>query len=226
MLRCNGGRRPFLPTPGTDWADQVIVHYLDLQPLPFSSQNPSPDPKELQVMLKSIIPDRSLNTTNDAEEGTPTSGANEANEISHCNEAWAEFLPYPSDKLDSHESGDKLGSHDDEMQRIYNLGLVFYELFLGGERPPATEAHVDTFESMGRNNVVNRADFDAETLPHNLALDLNLSGRLCIFDEISGMGDLSVHSGDSRQPLDITEKNIMAKKKSDSYELHVEFNLN
>lgn len=101
------------------------MHYLDLQPLPFSLQNPSPDPKELQVMLKSIIPDRSLNTTNDAEEGTPTSGANEVNEIPHRNEAWAEFSPYPSDKLDSHESGDKLGSHDSEMQRIYNLGLVF-----------------------------------------------------------------------------------------------------
>lgn len=73
---------------------------------------------------------------------------------------------------------------------------------------------MDAFESMGRNNVINRADFDAETLPHNLALDLNLSGRLCIFDEISGMGDLPVHSGDSRQPLDITKKNITAKKRA------------
>jgi predicted ATPase len=208
-----GGRRPLLPTPGTDWADQVVVHYLDLQPLPISWQNPSSDPKELQVMLNSIIPDHSVYTTNDAEEGTPTSGANEANGIPHHNEASAEFSPYPCDKLDSHESGNKLGSHDGEMQRIHNLGLVFYELFLGGERPPATKAHVDTFGCMGINNSVNRADFDAETLPHNLALDLNLSERLSIFDGISCMGDLSVNSGDSRQPLDITEKNIMAKKK-------------
>ena len=59
-----------LPTPGPHWADQIVVHLStnnekfeeyegdDLQPLPFD--NPGTDPRELQAMLNSLIPDHSL----------------------------------------------------------------------------------------------------------------------------------------------------------------------
>jgi hypothetical protein len=84
-----GGHQPLLPTPGTDWADRVVVHLSndhksiddykdDLEPLPFSRQNPSCDLTELQGMLNNFIPDHSLYHRNDAEEGVSISGANEA----------------------------------------------------------------------------------------------------------------------------------------------------
>jgi hypothetical protein len=58
----------------------------------------------------------------------------------------AEFLILnsPNDTCDPQRRG--------EMQRIFNLGLVFYELFLGGDKPPNFNAHNNTNESMHKRS--------------------------------------------------------------------------
>jgi hypothetical protein len=50
------------------------------------------------------------------------------------------------------------------MQRIYNLGLIFYELFLGGGKPPEFNALYDTAESMDKGSVEN-GEADIEPSP-------------------------------------------------------------
>ena len=204
----NGGHQPLLPAPGTDWAARVVVHLSnehqsiddykeDLQPLPFSWQNPSSDPKELQALLKSsIIHDESLFTGSDDDEGASTGRVSKVNTAPYNNIARAEFSP---------SANDKIGFHNGEMQRIYNLGIVFYELFSGGERPQKTDAQTKT--------VVNEADVDKKPYHHTLFSALDLSGRLSIFDEISDTEYLFENSNNNHQPLDTTEENLMPRKK-------------
>ncbi len=210
----NGGHQPLLPAPGTDWTARVVVHLSnehrsiddykeDLQPLPFSWQNPSSDPKELQALLKCIIHDESLYTGSDDEEGASTGRVSEVNMAPYNNVARAEFSP---------SANDKIGFDKGEMQRIYHLGIVFYELFSGGERPQKTDAQTKTVESTDKSGV-NEADVDKKLDPHTLFSALDLSGRLSIFDEISDTGYLFESSNNNHQPLDITEENLMPRKK-------------
>ena len=215
----NGGHQPLLPAPGTDWAARVVVHLSnehrsiddykeDLQPLPFSWQNPSSDPKELQALLKSVIHDESLYTGSDDEEGASTGRVSEVNMAPYNNVARAEFSP---------SANDKIGFDKGEMQRIYHLGIVFYELFSGGERHQKTDAQTKTVESTDKCGV-NEADVDKKPYPHTLLSALDLSGRLSMFDEISdtGFSDtgyLFESSNNNHQPLDITEENLMPRKK-------------
>ena len=205
----NGGHRSLLPPPGTDWADRVVVHQSnelqiiydyaeDLQPLPFSSETPSSDPNELQAMLNSLLSDDAL-----FDEGASTCIANESKKVPFHGVMRAEFVHSPNDKLVPQKN---------EMQRIYNLGLVFYELFSGGERPPEFNALNLTAESMDKGGVEN-GEADIGPLPYDLIGALDLSRSLNIFDDINDVGNLFQHSDDSHLSLHITEKNMMPRKK-------------
>ncbi|KAL3822933.1 hypothetical protein ACHAXA_011648 [Cyclostephanos tholiformis] len=201
----SGGHLPLSPAPGTDWADRVVVHLSnerhniddyteDLQPLPFSSQRPSSDPKELQAMLNSVIPDLLSYTKNDDEEGASTCIADEVNNVPFHDVVRVEF---------SHSQNDELCSQISEMQRIYNLGLVFYELFSGGERPPEINTQNDTAESM-RKHGVNEDDVDGEPLP---------LGRLSIFNDDDDVEGIFKNSDDCCPLLDVNDENLMSRKK-------------
>ena len=86
----------------------------DLQPLPFSWQNPSSDPNELQALLNPAIHYESLFTGSDDEEGASTGRLSEVTMASFNNVARAEFSP---------SANDKIGFDKGEMQRIYHLGI-------------------------------------------------------------------------------------------------------
>ena len=201
----NGGHQSPSPAPRTDWADRVVVHLSselhniddyteDLQPLPFSSPTPSSDPDDLQAMLNSIIRDHSLYTKNDDQEGASNSIANEVNIVPLNDVVRAEF---------SHSPKDDHCSQISEMQRIYNLGLVFYELFSGGGRPPGINTQNNTADLMNKRGV-NEGDADEEPLP---------LGGLSIFNDIDGTEEIFKDSDDGCQFLDIAEKNLIPRKK-------------
>ncbi len=166
----------------------------DLQPLPFSSKNPSWDPKDLQTMLNYISPDHSLYTKNGAEEEVSTCIVNEANNVPFHDVVRAEF---------SHSPNDELCSQISQRQRIYNLGLVFYELFSVGERPQEINTRSDTAVSMHKHGV---DEGDAVEEPLTL-------GKLSIFDDIDDVENIFKYSEDGSQLLDVTEVNLIPQKK-------------
>eukprot|EP00984_Skeletonema_dohrnii_P019019 scaffold9010_cov106-Skeletonema_dohrnii-CCMP3373.AAC.1 len=102
----------------------------------------------------------------------------------------AELLPslFKSDNHDGDGDGD--AKHDgSSTQHIYSLGLVFYEIFSGGERPPEIEQQ--------QNNVANESgDAEAEefsiqeelgdldSLLGDHAAPIDVEGQLSIFDNI------------------------------------------
>ncbi len=179
---------------------QSIDDYKDdLDLLPFSWKNSSWYPKELQDCLNSIIPDHSLYTRKDAKED----GENKVNISPYHNIVRAEFPPSPNDKL---------GFQKDDMLHIYNLGIVFYELFSGGERLPESIDQISSAESANKNGT-NETDVNEEPLPHTMAGALDLLGRLSIFDEVCSIGNLLINSEVSHQHLDITDENFMPHKK-------------
>eukprot|EP00984_Skeletonema_dohrnii_P013115 scaffold5404_cov92-Skeletonema_dohrnii-CCMP3373.AAC.4 len=104
----------------------------------------------------------------------------------------AELLPslFKSDNDD----GDGVAKQDGSTtQHIYSLGLVFYEIFSGGERPP------EIIEQQ-QNNVANKESCDAEAkdvsvqkelgdldsslLVNHAAPPIDVEGQLSIFDTI------------------------------------------
>ena len=171
-----------LPSPGPNWADQVSVHVAvngngvdnkdvagyegDLQPLPFSPRG-SATPRELQDMLNSLIPDQSLYTKEDP--------------ISYLSVAGAELQS-------SMNTNNGIGNNvrinpRDEMQRIYSLGLVFYELFSGGGSHP--DINVNGFKS---SSIQSEELVDDTPLPLDAGIDsstfFDLGGELNILDDI------------------------------------------
>jgi predicted ATPase len=204
----NGGHRSPSPAPDTDWADHVVVHLSnelpdiddckeDLQPLQFSSRTFSSDPNELQALLNSIINDHSHYTMNDDDEVAPTCIGNEVNIVPLHDVMRADFKLSRKDGLCSQIS---------EMQRIYNLGLIFYELFSGGGRPPEINTPNLIYDSMLQIRGVKKGDADDEPL-----LPV---GRLNISNDIDDVGNSFKESDVSPQPLDVTGMNLMPRKKS------------
>ena len=183
------GGHQLVPTQGADWADQAVVHLstecqrandpphqVDVEPLPFLSK--PPDPRELQDMLNSLIPDQSLYTREDDDEEVCTDEKAKLNVIPYHNVAWAEILPSPTGENSCDDDGD-------EIQRIYSLSVIFYEIFSGGERPPPTKKNND------------------ETLSHYQASALDFSRRLSFSDHTIGQQSLEIAK----------EKSIPRKKK-------------
>eukprot|EP00984_Skeletonema_dohrnii_P006212 scaffold2234_cov80-Skeletonema_dohrnii-CCMP3373.AAC.1 len=84
-------------------------------------------------LLSSLLPAPGTNWADKVQVHLSSEGA-EFNEISklHFNIKRADFLP-------SGEAADSRGEREDGMRRIYSLGIVLYEIFSGGERPPETE---------------------------------------------------------------------------------------
>ncbi|KAL3817360.1 hypothetical protein ACHAXA_004486 [Cyclostephanos tholiformis] len=188
----SGRRRSPLLAAAIDWADRTVVHLssneknrgvpgcdgtpydeVDVQPLPLSSKS---DPRELQAMLNFLISDQSLYTREDDEnQAAPESvEAGKQNIVSYHNVAWAEILPFSAEYKSCGNVRDR-----DEFHRIYSLGLVFYELFSGGERPPVTK-------------VIN-----GETLPYyDQASSIDFSRRLSFSDQPGDIGDSSIQISD------------------------------
>ena len=132
----------------------------DLQPLPFD--NPGTDPRELQAMLNSLIPDHSLYTKEDlGEEGI----------VSYHDVDRAEFI------TPSQSNG--ITCNNDEMKNIYSLGIVFYQLFSGGEIPPGIPQIGTKNEPLG-DDIVNCS---STSLNNNQAgASLDVAGGLNIRD--------------------------------------------
>ena len=185
----NGHHQPMLlPSPGTDWADRVVVHLSnskhksiddcteDLEPL--SHQDTSLKPNELHALLTTILSDLSPCTGNDVEDGADINAADYHSVVR------AEISPIVNDELGSCKV--------QEIYRIYNLGIVFYELFSGGDSPPGRIIKAGLKEGQ-------------------LTSALDFSKRLSLIDDSSV--DFCENVNGSPQPADVTKENIKPCKK-------------
>jgi len=151
------------PTPGdTDWIDQIIVHLSE-------STNSDDDERDLQPLPLNNNP------------GIDTTSSELQNNIisTYLNVSRAEFLPCKAKEKSTSCS-------DDEMKQINSLGLVFYELFSGGEKPSINERR-DSSPSL-QNTEQSSLDLS------NRSLDL--SNRLDISDVDREIGDIKSQDTD------------------------------
>eukprot|EP00985_Skeletonema_marinoi_P020331 scaffold12057_cov87-Skeletonema_marinoi.AAC.1 len=136
-------------------------------------------------ILSSLLPEPGINWADNVQVHLSSEGA-EFNEISklHFNIQRADFLP-------SGETPDSGGipSDEDAMRRIYSLGIVLYEIFSGGERPPEM-GH----QTGGRKSDDGTADFFQELsqedpFPIDDGNIDDLADELKLFDGIIGGDD-------------------------------------
>jgi len=147
-----------LPTPGdTDWIDHTVVHLSE-------STNSDDDERDLQP----------LPLNNDPEKDTTSLELQNNINSTYLNVARAEFLPCKTKEKSTSCS-------DDEMKQINSLGLVFYELFSGGEKPSINAERRDSSPSL-QNTEQSSLDLS------NGSLDL--SNRLDISDVDREIGDI------------------------------------
>eukprot|EP00577_Skeletonema_sp_RCC1716_P020726 CAMPEP_0113398878 /NCGR_PEP_ID=MMETSP0013_2-20120614/15218_1 /TAXON_ID=2843 ORGANISM="Skeletonema costatum, Strain 1716" /NCGR_SAMPLE_ID=MMETSP0013_2 /ASSEMBLY_ACC=CAM_ASM_000158 /LENGTH=303 /DNA_ID=CAMNT_0000283697 /DNA_START=19 /DNA_END=926 /DNA_ORIENTATION=- /assembly_acc=CAM_ASM_000158 len=128
-----------LPVPRTNWADSIVVH---------------------------LHPDGSGRRSNFIGNTTENHVQNATEE--DLDNSRAELLPslFKSDSDD----GDGVAKHDgSSTQHIYSLGLVFYEIFSGGERPPEIEQqhfdHVAPIDVEGQLSIFDNIDDEFNLLP-------------------------------------------------------------
>lgn len=143
--------RPQLPpqllsTPDNDWINHVVVHCEvdaqcgELEPLP--TEATSSNPQELQDILNSFL--------NDDDQFSFNVGVLEEssthNEISYHNVARAEILP---------SANTTTNNVVDETQVIYSLGIIFFELFSGGERSIINDQSSSPLDFAGKLSISN-----------------------------------------------------------------------
>eukprot|EP00984_Skeletonema_dohrnii_P011063 scaffold4391_cov106-Skeletonema_dohrnii-CCMP3373.AAC.3 len=163
-----------LPVPRTNWADGIVVH---LHPSDGSRGRRS------NFIGKTTTEDQAQNAH---EEDLDTIRA----------ELLPSLFESDNDDRDGDGDGDGVAKHDNgsgTTQHIYSLGLVFYEIFSGGERPP------EIIEQQ-QNNVANKesrdaeakdvsvqkelGDLDSSLLVDHAAAPIDVEGKLSIFDTI------------------------------------------
>jgi len=211
-------RQPYLPTPASDWADSVTVYlsssdgnfffdgdHRDLQPLPFSSdKDPSDHPKELQDMLESVI--GNVPHSEKENNSQDMSSNNNPNYLSVS----SAMLTSPSNNNSDNGRCDSQFEGDD-MQRIYSLGLLFYELFSGGERP-AEFNNPPTVPKSDTKHELDEVDQDLHSL-HNQSEPIDLANNLNIFDDF-GDAELKFSFGVSNgRKHDVDSSREQSKKK-------------
>ena len=157
-----------LPAPCSSWSDKIFVHLSStsttssdqssydpstdenrgrglLSPIPFSHDDePTARSEELRDMLKSVIGDVSLLEKEDNDEDN-AKVAEEAFKSHYLQVASAKLIPDNSNSNGS-SSNDKSKKGANEKQ-IHALGLVFYEIFSGGEKPADSSSTVSDTES-------------------------------------------------------------------------------
>lgn len=157
----------FLPKTKYDWAERVIVRppvsepsngktFPPLDTLAVSSEtHEAVDPSDMHKLLQSVFHECTSESTA-KQEISGREGRN-PDEIMESNDSIAELLPPVN--VDEETISD-VG----EQQRIYQLGLVFYEIFSGGERPLEARSNL-----MDRNPV--RIDFEKGLIVSNESSD-------------------------------------------------------
>eukprot|EP00984_Skeletonema_dohrnii_P005559 scaffold1963_cov89-Skeletonema_dohrnii-CCMP3373.AAC.1 len=152
-----------LPVPRTNWADSIVVHL-----------HPDPDGSERRSNFIG-------NTTEDHVQ-------NAATEEDRLDNIGAELLPslFKSES----DNGDGVAKHDrSRTQHIYSLGLVFYEIFSGGRRPPEIEQQQKVATRSGDAEAEEFSiqeelgDLDSSLLVDR-AVPIDVEGKLSIFDNI------------------------------------------
>eukprot|EP00984_Skeletonema_dohrnii_P002196 scaffold754_cov133-Skeletonema_dohrnii-CCMP3373.AAC.1 len=196
------------PTLSVDWVDNIVVHdnnrvgcesmnvnddggrrgSLDsiafLDSLGFDPSDAGGD-NFADNLFESIINDNDGSTFSEEERDGDIEGG--------CDDyIRAHFEPSLFNTNDDNNDG---GLGSDAMQRIYSLGVVFYVLFSGGERPAA---HFSTATEVGdqKLRLSGKSDTETEELSQELPEDLDplpfehapidLAGELSLLD---GIGD-------------------------------------
>mmetsp|Transcript_1464 Transcript_1464/g.2631 ORF Transcript_1464/g.2631 Transcript_1464/m.2631 type:complete len:560 (+) Transcript_1464:219-1898(+) len=227
--RPNNGvpNQPYLPTPSSDWADRVVIYlsssdygqtiyngdHRDLQPLPFSlDKEPSATAtlEDLQDMLKTMIGDV---THLEKEDNVEDEAAN--NSPNYLSVANAMLTSPSNNNFDNGRCGHQF--EGGEMQMIYSLGLVFYEIFSGGEIPgefnnPSTSRNPDD-ASYGMKHKLDEVDLNLHTL-HNQSEPIDLASNLNIFDDIGDTDSIAPFgaTNGSKHDADSSQKQYTNKK--------------
>eukprot|EP00984_Skeletonema_dohrnii_P008873 scaffold3305_cov74-Skeletonema_dohrnii-CCMP3373.AAC.6 len=140
-------------------------------------------------LLPSLLPAPGTNWADKVQVHISSEGA-EFNEISklHFNIKSADFLPSGEEEADSR------GEREDGMRRIYSLGIVLYEIFSGGERPPETEMGEQTGGGKSDDGTAELSqELSQETSDKldpfpididNVAAELNSISEMNLFDDI------------------------------------------
>ncbi|KAL7547548.1 hypothetical protein ACHAWF_010831 [Thalassiosira exigua] len=133
----DSGRRRSVPAPGPDWSDRVVVYLSHgdtpdggSQPPP-PTQDPNLDSNERQSKPASLVPE------------------NDVEVIPYHSVSTAEILP---------AAAEERTCHWDEMQQVYSLGCVFYEILSGGEKFTGTAPWLDA----GRGGESGRLDLSRQ----------------------------------------------------------------
>jgi predicted ATPase len=156
---------PSLPAPSSNWADGVVVH---LQPDSWRRRSGSTDHDCSNSVGVAVNPAKNNSEEDNFEavraaalvqDGTSPDGGG---------------MPFVDAELSKTE-------------RIYSLGLVFYEIFSGGGRPPEIEQQEIATES-GNNETGEELNEelleDLDSLLCDNAAPIDLEGQLSIFDDI------------------------------------------
>mmetsp|Transcript_21847 Transcript_21847/g.33792 ORF Transcript_21847/g.33792 Transcript_21847/m.33792 type:complete len:1355 (+) Transcript_21847:225-4289(+) len=134
----------------------------------------------------SLLPAPGTNWADKVQVHLSSEGA-EFNEISklHFNLKSADFLPMG-------EAADSRGQSEDGMRRIYSLGIVLYEIFSGGERPPemgeqtrggkSDDGTAELSQELSQETAENLDLFPIDDV--DIAAELNSISELNLFDDI------------------------------------------
>jgi chemotaxis protein CheY-P-specific phosphatase CheC len=175
-----------LPAPSSNWADGVVVH---LQPDSRRGRSNSTEHDCSNSVGVAINPAKNNPEEDDFEAVCATVAALVQEGTSPDGGGMpfvdAELLP---SMLKSKNNDDGSPKHDgSKTERIYSLGLVFYEIFSGGGRPPEIEQQdiatksgdTETEEELNEELLE-----DLDSLLCDNAAPIDLEGQLSIFDDI------------------------------------------
>lgn len=174
---CAGGGGLALPQPGGDWAANIVIHLSEGRTN--GSANEGYDDDDVQAVLDSFLEDEEPKQPprRDHHDDDGNGGSNDGE-----NGATIEYLKVvsatintPNDTIRGSAASDAIK----KMQRIHSLGLVFYEIFSGGESPPSPP----TTNNINSGETSEFADLSFDPLPHEQADGtVNLASALDILD--------------------------------------------
>eukprot|EP00985_Skeletonema_marinoi_P021484 scaffold13200_cov71-Skeletonema_marinoi.AAC.1 len=170
------------PTLSVDWVDNIIVHSnnrVGCESMNVNDDGGRRDSLDSIAFLDSLGFDPSDAGGDNFADNLFESVINDHDSTTLSKEERDEGVEEGRDYIRAHFASSIFNTNDDDgggglgrdaMQRIYSLGVVFYVLFSGGERPAA---HFSTATDVGDQKLSGKSDTETEELSQELSEDLD-----------------------------------------------------